>query len=107
MPQAAIQQYAEPMGRKVRTEKPAKTVSYKVKVEWLDDGQCFMATSDDIDGLVLQADTLDEMEVEMRDIIPVLLEGNHNVIVDGESLSLDQGRSSSAKVKKYMISHPA
>ena len=62
------------------------------QVEWLEDSQCFMATSDDIDGLVLQADNLAEMEEEMQDIIPVLLESNHGVSIDAESMTLEPAR---------------
>ena len=77
------------------------------QVEWLDDGQCFMATSDDIDGLVLQADNIAEMEEEMRDIIPFYSRGNHGVSIDAESMTLEPGRDKKARVTTYMISHQA
>ena len=107
MPQAVQRDHAATRGKTVQTGKPSKTRSYTVKVEWLDEGQCFMATSDDIDGLVLQADTLAEMEVEIRDIIPVLLEGNHGVAIDGERLMLAPGRAASAGVTTYRVCHQA
>ena len=107
MPLTAQLHDAATMGKTVQTGKSPKTRSYKVKVEWLDDGQCFMATSDDIDGLVLQADNLAEMEEEMRDIIPVLLESNHGVSIDAESMTLEPGQAASARVTTYMISHQA
>ena len=86
------------MSKTVQTGRSPKTRSYMVKVEWLDDGQCFMATSDDIDSLVLQADNIAEMEEEMRDIIPVLLESNHGVSIDAESMTLEPGRDKKARV---------
>ena len=107
MPQTAQLYDPTTMGKAVQTKSSAKTRSYMVKVEWLEDGQCFMATSDDIDGLVLQADNLAEMEEEMRDIIPVLLESNHGVSIDAESMTLEPGQAASARVTTYMISHRA
>ena len=107
MPQTAQLHDVATMSKTVQTGKSPKTRSYMVKVEWLEDGQCFMATSDDIDGLVLQADNIAEMEEDLRDIIPVLLESNHGVSIDAESMTLEPGRDKKARVTTYMISHRA
>ena len=52
---------------------------YKVVIEWLDDEKMFVAYSDNIDGLMLEAATLNEMVESLQDIVPILLEENGQV----------------------------
>ena len=75
-------------------------------VEFLKEG-VYLATSEDIDGLVLETDTLEEMEEEMRENIPWLLEGNHSIRVAKKDLSIcHKGKKTGSKVT-YTVSHSA
>lgn len=94
---------AKPKGRAYTGSRKA-TKSYIVCVEWLDE-EVYLATSEDIKGLVLQTDTLDEMEKEMRECIPWLLEGNHNIHVSPKDLSIKRdGKKTGSKVT-YTLTH--
>ena len=88
----------------VETTSPS-ICSYKIRVEWSEDGECYMAASDDIQGLILETDDLDTMEVEMRDIIPWLLEGNHNVSVSSNDIKIKKNQTGERKVFSYTVSH--
>ena len=88
---------------KKSTRKATKT--YTVVVELLDE-EVYLATSDDIDGLVLETDTLEEMIEEMRENIPWLLKGNHSTRVAKRDLSIDQKGKSTGRKVTYTVSHP-
>ena len=47
-----------------------------VEALWDDEASVWVATSDDIPGLVTEADTLDELRSKLADIVPELLAGN-------------------------------
>lgn len=47
-----------------------------VRAEWDDEARVWVATSDDVPGLVAEADTVEELEVKLRELIPELLELN-------------------------------
>ena len=85
------------------TSKATKT--YTVTVELLAE-EVYLATSEDIDGLALETDTLEEMVEEMRENIPWLLEGNHGTRVAKKDLSIGcKGKTTGRKVT-YTVSHP-
>ena len=105
MPLTAQLHDAATMGKTVQTGKSPKTRSYKVKVEWLDDGQCFMATSDDIDGLVLEGDDPAQLEQYLREVIPMLLEDDFGHVIDGAALHLSRIGKGEKKFS-YRVSQP-
>ena len=82
----------------------AATKSYAITVELQNEG-VYLASSEDIKGLVLQTDTLDEMEAEFRECVPWLLEGNHDVHVSPEDLRIQRNGKCSASKVTYTISH--
>ncbi len=47
-----------------------------VEALWDDEASVWVATSDDIPGLVTEADTLDELRLKLADIVPELLAEN-------------------------------
>ena len=89
------------------TKKSARraTKTCTVTVEWLDE-EVYLATSDDIDGLVLETGTLEEMVDEMRENIPWLLKGNHGTRVAKRDLSIDQKGKTTGRKVTYTVSHP-
>ena len=62
---------------------------YKVVIEWLDDENMFVAYSDDIDGLMIEAATFNEMVASLQDMVPILLEENGQVSHAQSDTSLD------------------
>ncbi len=46
---------------------------YVVNAEWDDEAQVWVATSDDVPGLVAEADTLEALDREIRALVPELL----------------------------------
>ena len=62
---------------------------YRIDIEWCDEDEVFIASSPDIDGLLLEAETTNEMLENLQDVVPMLLEeyglveknkGNKNVV---------------------------
>lgn len=49
---------------------------YFVRAEWDDEAQVWVATSDDVPGLVTEADTLESLSVKLESLIPELLDLN-------------------------------
>ena len=47
---------------------------YRIEVEWCDEDEVFIASSPDIDGLILEAETADEMMKYLQDVVPMMLE---------------------------------
>ena len=82
------------------------TKTYIVNVELLD-GEVYLATSEDIDGLILETDTLEEMEKEMLENIPWLLEGNHKIRVAKRNLTIAPKGKTTKRKATYIVSHPA
>lgn len=105
MPQTAQLYDPTKMGKAVQTGRSPKTRSYMVKVEWRDDGQCFMATSDDIDGLVLEGDDTSQLEQYLREVIPMLLEDDFGHAIDGAALHLSRIGKGEKKFS-YRVSQP-
>jgi predicted RNase H-like HicB family nuclease len=48
----------------------------RVDAAWDDDASVWVATSDDIPGLVTEAETLDELRAKLVDLVPELLAEN-------------------------------
>ncbi len=49
---------------------------YRIEIEWCDEDEVFIASSRDIDGLLLEAETPNEMLENLQDVVPMLLEEN-------------------------------
>ena len=49
---------------------------YQIKVEWDEEGQVWVAFSDDVPGLATGADTFEELVEKLRIVVPELLEEN-------------------------------
>ena len=52
-------------------------MEYTVKLEWDDEAAVWVATSDDVRGLVLESGSLDALIEKVRYAVPELLELNH------------------------------
>jgi predicted RNase H-like HicB family nuclease len=53
-----------------------------VRAEWDEDAQVWVATSDDVPGLVAEADTGESLLIKLRSLIPELLEANGYTAAD-------------------------
>ena len=53
-------------------------MEYKVKIEWDEEAAVWIATSDDVPGLVLESGSFDALIERVRMAIPELLELNSN-----------------------------
>ncbi len=49
---------------------------YRVRAEWDDEAQVWIATSDDVPGLCAEAGTLEELTTVVLDLVPELLAAN-------------------------------
>ena len=58
------------------------TAKYIVTAQWDDEGSVWVATSDDIPGLVTQSPTLDGLLARVTAIAPELLEDNAHLLSD-------------------------
>lgn len=58
-----------------------------VRAEWDDEAEVWVATSDDVPGLVAEADTTEALLEKLHVLIPELLEAND--YPDGESVSFE------------------
>ncbi len=52
----------------------------EIRAEWDDEGQVWIATSDDIPGLVTEAPTIEDLVERLRVIIPELMELNRGIV---------------------------
>jgi predicted RNase H-like HicB family nuclease len=57
---------------------------YIVTVEWDDEARVYVATSDDVPGLIAEAPTLDEVRDKVLALVPDLLELNAHLTPDRE-----------------------
>ena len=58
---------------------------YLVTVEWDDEASVYVATSDDVPGLVAEAPTLDEIREKVLALVPDLLESNAHLMAGEEA----------------------
>ncbi len=49
----------------------------KINAEWDDEAAVWVATSDDVDGLAIEASTMDALIERLKIVIPELMEANH------------------------------
>jgi predicted RNase H-like HicB family nuclease len=55
---------------------------YQVKAEWDDEASVWVAASDDVPGLVTEAETLEALLEKLRAMVPEMLEANGIVSAD-------------------------
>ena len=53
---------------------------YQVVAEWDDEARVWVATSDDIPGLVTEAETQDQLVARLQAMVPELLEMNAHLV---------------------------
>jgi predicted RNase H-like HicB family nuclease len=51
-------------------------VEYLIQAIWDDEARVWVAQSDDVPGLITEADTLEGLNVKLRSLVPELLELN-------------------------------
>jgi len=59
------------------------TNKYVVTAEWDDEAEVWVATSDDVPGLVTEAATLDALYARVIAVVPELLEDNAHLLPPG------------------------
>lgn len=52
---------------------------FSVDIEWIAEDKAYLATSKDITGLIVGAETLPEMMESLTELVPILLEENHGI----------------------------
>ena len=57
---------------------------YFVRAEWDDEAAVWVATSDDVPGLVTEAQTLEALDTKLRTMVPELLDANGCMPADGQ-----------------------
>jgi len=57
-------------------ERPAAKAIYTVRAEWDHEAAVWVATSDDVSGLVTEAETLEELITKLHTLVPEMLEVN-------------------------------
>ncbi|MEO5367026.1 MAG: DUF1902 domain-containing protein [Magnetococcus sp. WYHC-3] len=66
-----------------------KNMILHIQAEWDAEAGVYVATSDDVPGLVTEAATIPELETKLKTMIPELMELNGLVLERGASLPLD------------------
>lgn len=56
-----------------------RVMVFNVNIEWIAEDKVYLATSDDIDGLILEAATINEMVENLQDVVPMLLQENGQI----------------------------
>ena len=49
---------------------------YFIRVEWDDEAEVWVATSDDVPGLVAESETIEALVLKLKILVPELLEAN-------------------------------
>jgi hypothetical protein len=57
---------------------------YFVRAEWDDEAAVWIASSDDVPGLVTEAASLEALDTKLRSMVPELLEANGRMPADGQ-----------------------
>jgi predicted RNase H-like HicB family nuclease len=61
---------------------------YFVRAEWDSDAQVWVASSDDVSGLVTEADTIEALDAKLQTMVPELLEAN-GCLPSGETIQVE------------------
>ncbi len=62
---------------------------FKINAEWDEEAKVWIATSSDIDGLAIEASTIDALIERLRIVIPELQEANNNNLNEELPFMLD------------------
>jgi len=62
--------------------------AYFVRAEWDSDAQVWVASSDDVPGLVTEADTIEALDAKLQTMVPELLEANR-CLPSGETIQVE------------------
>jgi predicted RNase H-like HicB family nuclease len=57
---------------------------YFVRAEWDTEAGVWVATSDDVPGLVTEAETIEALDAKLKSMVPELLEANGCMPADGQ-----------------------
>lgn len=57
---------------------------YVVRAEWDADAGVWVATSEDVPGLVTEAETIEALDTKLKNMVPELLEANGCLPADGQ-----------------------
>ncbi len=60
------------------------TKPYFVRAQWDEEAAVWVATSDDVPGLVTEAETLEGLNTKLRSMVPELLDANGCMPADGQ-----------------------
>jgi hypothetical protein len=72
---------------------------YSVRAEWDEDAAVWVATSDEVPGLVTEAGTFDGLVEKLRVMVPELLEANG-------LLPADEAQLASFRISAERVEHP-
>jgi predicted RNase H-like HicB family nuclease len=61
---------------------------YFVRAEWDSDAKVWVASSDDVPGLITEADTIEALDAKLQKMVPELLEAN-GCLPLGESIQVE------------------
>lgn len=56
----------------------------KINVEWDNEAAVWVATSNDVEGLAIEANTIDDLIGQLKIVIPILVPLNRNDFVENE-----------------------
>lgn len=56
----------------------------KINIEWDNEVKVWIATSDDVDGLAIEASTVDTLIEKLKIVIPELMEANNQLTIDND-----------------------
>ncbi len=54
----------------------------KINAEWDEEASVWIATSNDVDGLAIEATTIDALIERLKIVIPELMEANHKAVTE-------------------------
>ena len=57
---------------------------FKINAQWDDEASVWVATSDEINGLAIEASTIDALIERLKIVIPELIELNHKELLTAE-----------------------
>lgn len=57
---------------------------YFVRAEWDDEAAVWVATSDEVPGLVTEAQTIEALDTKLKSVVPELLQANGCMPADGQ-----------------------
>ena len=71
---------------------------FEIKAHWDGEAQVWWAESDDVKGLVAEADTLEALMRELRELVPELLRTNHGMSAGEATIRVIADRTEELRV---------